>query len=136
MSKLIALFGAGLLIFQTACSTSSSLKSVSSGSDILEPIDERPTPETTSLPSPQLERVTQLLAGLGYQGIGLDHEDEGTLSFVEAVFSSPKTRNRKIRLIYTGLQLSYDKEQESLTLGEEVPLEKTIRFIEKNVPRR
>lgn len=119
--------GLSLVLVQISCS---SVKS-----NILEPVDQAPV-DAVALPSPRLEAVTQLLASLGYEGVGLEHEDEGTLSFLETVFSSPKVRNRKIQFVYTGLQLSYDKEQKSLTLGEEENVTKALKFIEKNIPTR
>jgi len=135
MSKFGFVLGGFLLVFQVACSSSSSVLKPAGESDILEPADTS-SKETLSLPSPQLEKVLQLLASLGYQGIGLEYEDEATLNFLEAVFSSPKVRNRKISLVYTGMQYSYDKEQQSLTLGEEEKVPKALKFIEKNVPSR
>ena len=132
-------FGAILIVFflvlHVSCSSNPSIQKSSSESDVLEPAD-TPSSETVSLPSPHLEKVLQLLASLGYQGIGLEYEDEATLNFLEAVFSSPKVRNRKILLVYTGMQYSYDKEQQSLTLGEDEKVVKALRFIEKNVPSR
>ncbi|MFM8269669.1 MAG: hypothetical protein ACKN9V_05710 [Pseudomonadota bacterium] len=135
MDKIRFLFVSLFLIFQVGCSSGPSTKPEITAPDILEPVEQIPS-ESVSLPSPRLERVIQLLASLGYQGIGFEHEDEGTLEFVESVFSSPKTRNRKIQFVYTGLKLSYDKEQQSLTLGEEGGVPKAVRFIEKNVPIR
>ena len=123
------------LFLQVACSSNPALQKSGGESDVLEPAD-APSSETVSLPSPHLEKVLQLLASLGYQGIGLEYEDEATLNFLEAVFSSAKVRNRKILLIYTGMQYSYDKEQQSLTLGEDEKVAKALRFIEKNVPSR
>lgn len=135
MGKLGALLIGVILVLQAACSSSPTVPNPVSESDILEPAD-APSSEIVALPSPQLEKVLQLLTSLGYQGIGLEYEDEATLKFLEAVFSSPKVRNRKIALVYTGMQYSYDKEQQSLTLGEDEKVAKALRFIEKNVPIR
>lgn len=107
----------------------------SSVSPILEPVEsEVPVVETPRAPS--FDKVMQLLQGLGYEGVGLELEDEKTLEFVLSVFSNEKAQKRKIRFVYTGLQLSFDKEQSSLTLGENTNLQKTLRFIEKNIPLR
>jgi hypothetical protein len=135
MGKLGSVLIVFFLFLQVACSSNPALQKSGGESDILEPAD-APSSETVSLPSPHLEKVLQLLASLGYQGIGLEYEDEATLNFLEAVFSSAKVRNRKILLIYTGMQYSYDKEQQSLTLGEDEKVAKALRFIEKNVPSR
>jgi hypothetical protein len=107
----------------------------SSVSPILEPVEsEAPQVETPRAPS--FDKVMQLLQGLGYEGVGLELEDENTLQFVFSVFSNEKAQKRKIRFVYTGLQLSFDKEQSSLTLGENTNLKQTLRFIEKNIPFR
>jgi hypothetical protein len=107
----------------------------SSVSPILEPVEsEAPQIETPRAPS--FDKVMQLLQGLGYEGVGLELEDENTLQFVFSVFSNEKAQKRKIRFVYTGLQLSFDKEQSSLTLGENTNLKQTLRFIEKNIPFR
>lgn len=135
MSKASVILLLILALFEWGCSGGSSVQKDSAVSEVLEPADQAP-PESNTLPSPRLEKVLQLLAGLGYQGVGLEHEDEASLIFMETVFSSPKVRNRKIQLVYTGLKLSYDKEQQSLTLGEDNDPIKALRFIEKNVPSR
>ncbi|NBT59804.1 hypothetical protein EBT16_13575 [bacterium] len=135
MSKALDIALIFILSFLWACSSGPTASKSTAVSDVLEPADE-PSTEAKSVPSPSFEKALQLLAGLGYQGVGLEHEDEATLQFVQAVFSSPKVQNRKIDLVYTGLKLSYDKEQRSLTLGEDSDLSKTLRFIEKNIPTR
>ena len=103
--------------------------------DILEPVDEKSN-ETFSAPAPGYEKVMNLLAGLGYQGIGLEHEDKETLEFLEQVFTSSQTHERDMERVYTGLKLSYDAEQKSLTLGEGSGIEQTLQFIQKNIPKR
>ena len=103
--------------------------------DILEPVDEKSN-ETFAAPAPGYEKVMNLLAGLGYQGIGLEHENKDTLEFLEQVFTSSKTHERELERVYTGLKLSYDAEQKSLTLGEGSSVEQTLQFIQKNIPKR
>lgn len=103
--------------------------------EVLEPIDEK-SPEAVVTPSPGYDRVMSLLAGLGYQGIGLEHEEKETLEFLEQVFLSSQSQDREIERVYTGLKLSYDAEQKSLTLGEDRSLTKTLQFIQKTIPKR
>ncbi|NBX93684.1 MAG: hypothetical protein EBQ85_10690 [Proteobacteria bacterium] len=104
-----------------------------SPSPVLEPADEISVVSESPRPS-NFDETMQLLSQLGYQGVGLEHEDEATLKFIISVFSNPKSQNRNIRFVYTGLQLSYDREQFSLTLGENSSLAQTLKFIEKNIP--
>jgi len=103
--------------------------------DVLEPID-KPSDDPVGLPAEGYEKVMNLLASLDYQGVGLEHEDKETLDFMEKLFSFPKTHGRDIERVYTGLKLAYDTEQKSFTLGEKVSLEKTLKFIQKNIPKK
>lgn len=103
--------------------------------DVLEPID-KPSDEPLGLPAEGYDKVMTLLASLGYQGVGLEHEDKETLEFMEKLFSLPQTHRRAIERVYTGLKLAYDAEQKSFTLGEKVSLDKTLKFIQKNIPKK
>ena len=115
------------------CASQENRNPVESPSPVLEPADEIGVVSESPRPS-NFDETMQLLSRLGYQGVGLEHEDEATLKFVISVFSNPKSQNRNIRFVYTGLQLSYDREQSSLTLGENSSLAQTLKFIEKNIP--
>lgn len=99
-------------------------------------LEEEQVAEVAPQRSPSYEKLMALATSLGYQAIGLEHEDDATLDFIFKVLSNPRAQNRKIALIYTGLQLSYDKSQFSLTFGEDFNLEKTLKFIEKNISAR
>ena len=131
-----ALFRGGILLlgcfFMMSCASEEPMKPPQAFS-ILEPEEEK-----ISTPNPNkslvYQKLSELLLSLGYQGVGLELEDDGTLEFLYQVFSSPKARNRKIQFVYTGLQLSYDKEQASLTFGEDNHLGRALKFIEKNIP--
>lgn len=101
--------------------------------DVLEPIDQTSS-EMFSPPSAGYEQLMSFLASLGYQGVGFEHEDSQTLQYVERVFREPQTHGRRIDRIYTGLKLSYDAEQKSLTLGEGMSVEATVLFIKTKVP--
>lgn len=99
-------------------------------------LEEEKAPESPAQKSAAYEKAMALITSLGYQAVGLELEDDATLDFLYRVFSDSKTHQRKIAFIYTGLQLSYDKDQYSLTFGEDLNLVKTLKFIEKNVPLR
>ncbi|NBW97990.1 hypothetical protein EBR03_00315 [bacterium] len=135
MSQYLFALGLGIGAVLIGCSSSSSEKKASSISPVLEAVDDS-APAPSPVLSAQAEKVIGLLTALEYQGVGLELEDASTLEFVYQVFSSTKTHRRKIQFVYTGLQLSYDKEQASLTLGEDHNVFKTLQFIEKNVPLR
>lgn len=124
-------FLAVLLFF--GCASQSMEKKSPEAFPILEPAEENlstPTPQKSAA----YQKLNELLLSLGYQGMGLELEDDATLEFLYQVFSSPKARNRRIQFVYTGLQLSYDKDQASLTFGEDNHLARALKFIEKNVP--
>jgi len=115
------------------CASESAAKKGPEAFPVLEPAEEilsTPAPKQ----SPSYIKLSELLLSLGYQGVGLELEDDATLEFLYQVFSSPKLRSRRIQFVYTGLQLSYDKDQSSLTFGEDNHLARALKFIEKNVP--
>ena len=136
MSQHVFLLLGMLLILGTGCSSSPVVTPESPAtSSVLEPADSVP-PAIETPRSPLYEQLMGMLLDLGYEGIGLEHEDETTFNFMIAVFSSPKAKNKKIKYVYSGLQISYDPEQESLTFGEDNDLIKALRFIDKKIPKR
>jgi len=136
MRKPVFIILGALLILGTGCSSSPVVKpDIPTPSSVLEPADSTP-PAVSTPSSPLYEQLMGMLLDLGYEGIGLEHEDEATFNFMIAVFSSPKAKNKKIKYVYSGLQLSYDPEQESLTFGEDNNLTKALRFIDKKIPKR
>lgn len=107
-------------------------KSASINKDILEEVDDKaPVSETTL--DPAYTQLMQLLASLGYQGLGLEFEPRERLNFLIQVFSHPKAANRNLRLVYTGVYMSYDLKHQSLTVGQSTDLQKVIAYIEKNI---
>lgn len=136
MSQLLFCVLGALLILEAGCSSGKIVSPESpGGSSVLEPADAAP-PAISTPSSPLYDQLMGMLLELGYEGIGLEHEDETTFNFMIAVFSSPKVKNKKIKYVYSGLQLSYDPEQESLTFGEDNNLTKALRFIDKKIPKR
>ncbi len=97
-------------------------------------------PAASYLEAPkQSPSLTQLLATLktqGYDGVGLEFESDSTLEFLNRVFQSPRAANRKLKLMYTGLALSYDPKHESLTVGGTIDAETVLKYIDKYVPVR
>ncbi len=87
-------------------------------------------------PSPSLSQLLATLRGHGYDGVGLEFEGDTTLEFLNKVFQSPRAANRRIKLTYTGLALSYDPKHESLTVGGTSDLEAVLKYIEKHIPVR
>lgn len=86
--------------------------------------------------SASLTALLATLKGLGYDGVGLEYESDSTLDFLNKLFQSPRVANRKIKLTYTGLALSYDAKHESLTVGGTTDVEYILKYIEKTVPVR
>ena len=120
----------GFFLFWAACSTPPS------ASDAPHPILE---PEAAKVGSEKPESATlrqlqEKLAELGYEAVGMQHEAETEHAFLLKIFSDPTTKNRKIRLLYTGLELSYDSEHESLTVGGTQDVGEVLRYIRENVP--
>lgn len=86
--------------------------------------------------NPLLRNITDKLQSLGYEALGLQFENDETLLFLGSIFDSPITHDRQIRIIYTGLELSYDSKHKSLTIGGAKNLASILNFIEKNIPKR
>ncbi len=106
-------------------------------SDVLEPVAETPTkPETSGSVDPGYKRLIQLLQSLGYEGVGLQYESPATLDLLYRVFSDSRASNRQLKLVYTGINLSYDSRYMSLTVGGSSDLNVILAFIQKNVPAK
>lgn len=115
------------LSFLVGCTTSS----------VLNPTEEKPVPVPAgeeSTISPNQTRVKNLLQAHRYQGVGLEFETEQTLDLLFKVFSDSRTWNRKVKMVYTGLQMAYDARYQSLTVGNGSSAELVIAYILKNVP--
>lgn len=112
--------------------------SCSSQSDVLSPVDNpaQNLPPEETLNSPTFQKLSTTLKGLGYEGVGLQYESSKTQELIATVFADPKTHQREIQLIYTGLALSYDPRYKSLTIGAGVEASGIIQFITKNIPAR
>ena len=118
---------AALLLLLAACSTSG---------DLLEKWSEDgQVADSDSLNSPEFKELNDSLSVLGYQGIGMRYETSGVLRMLTTVFKDPRVSGRKIKLVYTGLALSYDSKQDSLTIGGPSDASQIISYIEKNIPK-
>lgn len=96
-----------------------------------------PTTAPTELTvSANYQKLKAMLDAEGYSGVGLEYESEATLTFLIQVFSDPRTKNRQIKLLYTGLNLTYDPRYQSLTIGGTRVVETILAYIQKNVPAR
>ena len=106
-------------------------------SDVLEPVKETESePMAQEGASAGFLELEQILKNQGYEPIGIQFETPQTLEILKRVFSDPKTHQRNLKFIYTGLQMSYDKAAESLTVGGLNNPIAIVQYIAKNVPLR
>ena len=107
-------------------------------SDILEEIrpEEGSTNQVRVSDNPLVIHISAKLQSLGYEALGLQFETDGTLLLLGKIFDSPVSHERQIRIIYTGLAMSYDSKHQSLTIGESKDLGSILIFIDKNIPKR
>lgn len=113
---------------------------VESPSEALEPVgepEERPLPlaeESGELvePTPQYQKLKDQLESLGYQGVGLQYENPPVLEFLYSVFSDPRTAGLPLKRVYTGLQMAYDRQHHSVTIGGTRDVESVIRYLQEN----
>lgn len=114
------------------------LVSCASSSDVLTPVidpKENLPPEET-LNSPSFQKLATHLKGLGYDGVGLQYESVEVHELLYKVFSDPKTHNKQLGMIYTGVTNAYDPRYKSLTVGGSRDPQAIINFIAKSVPNR
>jgi hypothetical protein len=83
-----------------------------------------------------LANINEKLKSLGYEALGLQFESDETLLLLGKVFDSPVSHNRQIRIVYTGLEMSYDIGHQSLTIGGRKDLKSILNYIQKNIPSR
>lgn len=107
---------------------------------VLEPVEDTvevptPPPDTSAAPA-TLEALKVQFGKLGYDGIGLEHEDESLLQMLLVVFKDPAAANRKIRSVYTGGAMEYDGQSETLTIGGTKDAKSILAFLKKKVPLR
>jgi hypothetical protein len=106
-------------------------------SPVLTPVEtesEEALSQKRSVVNPKFHEVMQLLQALGYEGLGLEYETEEVYDLLIRVFRDPLVANRQLRLVYTGLQMSYDKKHQSLTIGGLRDPIQVLVYIQKNVP--
>lgn len=92
------------------------------------------TPAAAVATSPHYEKLMALLTSLGYEGVGLQFESDEVLALLVDVFSQPKAKNRQLKMVYTGYDMSYDAAAKSLTIGKLKSSAEIISFLQKNVP--
>ena len=130
----------GLVCLISSCSSEpvsspSKKPKVSSVLEEVSPHQENPVVEESKA-NPLVTNVSEKLKGLGYEALGLSFETDDTLLLLGNVFDSPIAQNRKIKIIYTGLVMSYDAKHQSLTISNSKNLASILSFIEKNVPKQ
>lgn len=86
--------------------------------------------------SPAYLQLAQHLKTLGYEPVGIQFETNALLELLFQVFQDPRTHNRQITYVYTGLQMTYDKNAQSLTVGGMTNIPMIVAYIQKNVPMR
>jgi hypothetical protein len=117
------------LVLISACASSPDINESSNSMLQNVPPEER-------LISPNFTQLQEQLSSLGYEGVGLQFESLETQSLLMGVFSDLRTHRREIRLVYTGLSMSYDSRHKSLTVGGTSSQEAVIKFIVEKVPQK
>lgn len=109
----------------------------SSSSDLLEKWSEegQQAADSESLNSPEFHKLNATLSSLGYQGIGMRYEATEMQQLLNKVFTDGRVAGRQIKLVYTGLALSYDPKHASLTIGGTTDPATIISYIEKQIPK-
>lgn len=97
-------------------------------------VTETPSPTPTPVANPIYEKLKSILSAQGYEGIGLEFENDTMLTMLVETFSDPKTSNRQLKTIYTGAKNSYDTKAQSLTIGKSTNAKEILAFIRKSVP--
>lgn len=120
-----------MILFLVRCSSTPTEDAIKTS--ILEPVEE--TKQEQQL-SPSFTKLVGILGGIGAEAIGMEYENEAILDLLCEVFSDPKVMNRKLKLIYTGLQMSYDSNAESLTVGGLTNKTAILNYIQRYVPLR
>lgn len=98
--------------------------------------EENPANSAGTATNPLVTNLNEKLQGLGYEALGLQFESDETLLLIGKVFDSAISHDRQIKIIYTGLEMSYDAKHQSLTLGGTKTLSAILSFINKNIPKR
>lgn len=101
---------------------------------VLEPMDPPGPPDKSEVARPNYDRLEAMLLGMGYEPVGMQFETDANLDLITQVFSSPIAQRRKIKLVYTGLQMAYDKAAESFTIGGLTNVTSILTYIQRNVP--
>ena len=123
------ILGSTVAILVVSCATPSGRKDLS----VLEPVQPDQTVQEEA-PRPAYARLSTLLISLGYEPVGMQFESDANLDLLYEVFSSTVAHQRKLKLIYTGLQMSYDAEAESITIGGLTKVTAILNYIQRNVP--
>lgn len=97
-------------------------------------LSETPAPTAPPVVSETYEKLKALLTTRGYEGIGLEFENETMWELLFKTFSDPKTANRQLKAIYTGASNSYDPKAQSLTIGKSTNPIEILSFIRKSIP--
>ena len=103
-------------------------------SEVLTPAED----SAKAAPAPdELHRAfLEQLQSLGYEGVGLQYETSDNFGLLQAVFRDPRVAGRRIRLVYTGMQMVYEVKAQALTIGGLRDPQAIVDYIVKNVPRR
>lgn len=139
------------LVFQSGFSVISLVFLLTHCSSAPEPVQEQPKipgvlgevdnkpggiPSSGTSENPLVANISEKLRSLGYEALGLQFENDETLLLLGNVFDSSISRDRQIKIIYTGLSMSYDSKHQSLTIGGTKNLTSILNFIDKNIPKR
>lgn len=100
---------------------------------VLEPAEAESEKPIQTRPA-NYEKLMGLLSNLGYEGVGLEYDDEKTIDLLIAIFSDPRAKGLKLRLVYTGLTMSFDVAQDSLTIGGVSNAQSALEFMRKHIP--
>jgi hypothetical protein len=140
-----ALLLLAILFLVSACASSSptpdSPPAANSSSDekiseVLSPVSDPTKAVAEKVPNPNYVKLMELLSGLGIKGVGLEYEEEPGLLLLIEVFSDPQIGQFDVALVYTGLEMSYDRNHKSLTVGGVTQASAVLAYMIKKVPRR
>lgn len=115
------------------CALAACSSQQSSFNAVMEPVDDKASLSQEAV-NPIYVRLAETLKTLGYEPVGIQYESNAVLELWNQVFLDPKTHNRMISLLYTGLQMSYDKTAHSLTIGGLTNSSMIVAYIQRNVP--
>ncbi len=107
--------------------------------EVLQPVQEELAPAETPappVPNESYGRLQQTLSKIGVEPIGLEYEATAFHELLIKIFSDPRMHKRKVKTVFSGEKMAYDKKAESLTIGGNSKEAEIFSFVAKEVPKR